>query len=269
MELFQRLRSRPKLDRLEDRDVPAVVAASATTMLVETPTINDKVIAYLDARLGRRVGGGECAHAATEALRAAGAAFIRPADAPNPGDYVWGSLVKVITAAGDSAPGVACKPGDVIQYRNATFNNGMWATHHTSIVAAVDPQGRPTAVYEQNFAGERVVRLHSFDATQLTGGWLRVYRGVPRVTVPGRTEFTLVNNVRGIRGGTMRVGGYNLGPFHLGPVNTVNSYQTRYVTATPVLVVRITVGLTTVNVVNGGAYELYLRGGRMSVRRIG
>jgi hypothetical protein len=267
MELIEGLRSRPKLDRLEDRAVPAVVAPA--TRLVETPTINEKVVAYLDARVGQRVGGGECAHAATEALRAAGAAFIRRADSPRPGDYVWGSLVKVITAAGDSAPGVACKPGDVIQYRNATFRNGMWATHHTSIVAAVDPQGRPTAVFEQNFNGVRVVRRDAIDVTGLTGGWLRVYRGVPRVTRAGRTEFTLVNNAAGVRGGTMRVGGYNLGAFTVGPVNTAGSYQTRYVTATPGLAVRITVGLTTVNVVNGGAYELFLRAGRMSIRRIG
>src|SRR5687768_10005145 len=95
MELFERLRSRPQIHRLEDRAVPAVVAPAAT-MLVQTPTINEKVAAYLDAHLGQRVGGGECAHAATEALRAAGARFIRPADAPKPGDYVWGSLVKVL-----------------------------------------------------------------------------------------------------------------------------------------------------------------------------
>src|SRR5262245_52498835 len=139
MEPFERLRFRPRLDRLEDRAVPAVVA-DAPQVRVETQTINDRVVAYLDARLGRRVGGGECAHAVTEALRAAGARFIRPADSPNPGDYVWGSLVKVITPGGDSAPGVACKPGDIIQYRNARFSNGMYATHHTAIVAAVDSQ---------------------------------------------------------------------------------------------------------------------------------
>ncbi|MGL4549971.1 MAG: hypothetical protein ACRC33_02185 [Gemmataceae bacterium] len=267
MQPLERLRLRPRLELLEDRAVPAVVAP-APRLAVQTTTINDRVVAYLEARMGQRVGGGECAHVTSEALRAAGAKFIRGADHPTPGDYVWGSLVKVVTAGGASASAARCRPGDIIQYRNTRFSNGMWASHHTSVVATVDALGRPTAVYEQNFNNQRVIVKNPIDFSLMTSGYVRIYRGVPRVPVAGRTEFTLVNNLPGSGAVGMRIGGYNLGNVILGPANRWDSYQTRYLTALPGLVPRLTVGLTSLTAVNGAACERFRLAGRPSIRRI-
>lgn len=265
-------RFRPALVPLESRLVPAVVATPALS--APAPTINQKIVSYLEAHLGQRVGGGECAHLASEALRVAGAKFIRGADFPAAGDYVWGALVKAINAASgtarDSAPTRACRPGDVLQYHNTTFRNGMWASHHTAIVAAVDSRGWPTAVYEQNFNGVRTVARHSVDFSQMSAGYVRVYRGTPRVAVAGRTEFTITNNTAVARSGVLQVAGWNLGAFTLGAANTWSAYQSRYITATPGYIPTITFGTTTLPIVNGAGYEVFLLpSGYPSIRRIG
>src|SRR4051794_18218795 len=83
-------------------------------------TLNSKVVKYLEGKIGTRIGGGECVHVATEALRAAGAEFITTdlgADNPVSGDYVWGTFVKEIAIKGgkwsDSSLSAKVLPGDV------------------------------------------------------------------------------------------------------------------------------------------------------------
>src|SRR4051812_31733060 len=108
------------------------------------------IATFCQGRLETRVGGGECAHLAMEALRVAGAEFQRSGspDAPDKGDYVWGKLVKVVLATGkgaqDKNPKVRCRVGDILQMRDARFAGGQFAAHHTAIVAAVDANGYPT-----------------------------------------------------------------------------------------------------------------------------
>src|SRR5262245_11674436 len=52
--------------------------------------LGDKMAEYLQEQVNarRRIGGGECAHLATEALRIAGAEFLRP-EPKGTMDYVW------------------------------------------------------------------------------------------------------------------------------------------------------------------------------------
>ena len=262
------LRSRPKLERLEAREVPAVVAPAPTT-------INDRMVAYLAARVGDRIGGGECAHVASEALRASGARFIRRPDIV-PGDYVWGNLVKVVSNNGtwrDSAPSIRVRPGDVLQYHNVRIRGAdgwtMWTSQHTSVVATVDALGRPTSVYEQNVNGSRILRVSKIDLTQLQAGRISIYRAEPRVAVPGRFEFSLVNNLNRNAGVVMRAGPYHLGTPVLGTANQWNSYQTRWMSLPPGWGMTLTVGTTTLPVVNGAAYEIFqLPNGTASIRRI-
>ena len=81
------------------------------------------------AHLGQRVGGGECAHLAVEALRASGGRF-GGMTAP-PLDYAWGTLLTRVTGypnrAVYSVPAARFQPGDVIQFTNAHFRDGTWA----------------------------------------------------------------------------------------------------------------------------------------------
>src|SRR4051794_31551859 len=113
---------RPALDALEARDVPATswlsstwagyaapvsqpvayVSAGATSPLAQTvtvQTVGDRMVSYLETHLGQRVGGGECAHLAVEALRASGGAFGWLNGTTL--DYAWGTkLTGVLGTAG-------------------------------------------------------------------------------------------------------------------------------------------------------------------------
>ncbi len=200
----------------------------------QAQTINQKVVSFLHANHGHQVGGGECAHAVTEALRASGAAFMSTdlgADFPAPGDYVWGTLVKVISVTNltwtDSNPGARIKNGDILQYRNATIvlGNGTWsATHHTAVAAGVNSRGMPTHVFEQNANSVRLVTKDPIDLTKLVAGWIRVYRPIARVDKPGRYEFSLVNNMTSQQSVAVKFGSQSLGSVSLGSTNTASSY---------------------------------------------
>ena len=230
-------------------------------------TLNSKVATFLAGKVGVRVGGGECAHAASEALRAAGAEFTNTdlgPDSPAAGDYVWGTLVKSISIVNgrwtDSKPTTKLLPGDIIQYRNAKFvYPTSSSTQHTSIVAAVNTAGSATFVYEQNFNRIRLVRRNSIDLTKLVSGYLRIYRPKARVNRTGQTKFSLVNNRTSNQTITLLVGTSNLGSFSLTSANTLASYQTRWVTLTGTtlpITLRLSNGAS-VSVVNAGGYEIY------------
>ena len=131
------------MNRFVLRGIIAFLAGLTFTLPAEANTVGDSMAFYLSGQVGKRVGGGECAHMATEALRVGGGEFIPNylgADSPSSGDYVWGTLVTVISYSNktlsDSAPTVAVQVGDVIQYRNATISGTLFA-HHTSVVKSV------------------------------------------------------------------------------------------------------------------------------------
>jgi len=86
------------------------------------------------------------------------------------------------------------QPGDVIQFGSAIFGDTMYPQRFTSVVAQVDGGGRPTAVYQQNFAGNRTVNQATIDTTMLTSGWLRIYRPFQRIDRFNEWKFTVVNN---------------------------------------------------------------------------
>src|SRR5579885_1716273 len=158
-----RVRPRPTvrlgLESLESREVPAffggfnfAVPSLAPALVApaapQAPSINDQILNFCKTHLHSKVGGGECAHLVSEALRVAGADFMTH-DPHGNGDYTWGTLINTYTH-GHAASAARCQPGDIIQFQNVKLANGWSAQHHTAIVAAVDSQGRPTKVYEQN-----------------------------------------------------------------------------------------------------------------------
>lgn len=165
-------------------------------------SIGAKMVTFLDKRIDHKLGGGECAHLASEALRVAGGEFIRSDIAPDfptspPGNYVWGTLVTVIEFKNgkivDSNLSSKVSPGDIIQYRNVKLSNGKSYPHHTSVVCSVNTKARPSKVYEQNISGVRKCMKNSIDLTKMTAGWVRIYR--PKARSGGSTvkKFTIVN----------------------------------------------------------------------------
>jgi hypothetical protein len=166
-------------------------------------SFNKKVVAFCQSHLKKKVGGGECAHLVIEALRTSGAEFAlsKIKDNPNPGDYVWGDLIKSISWNGsrvvDSNPRASCLPGDVIQYRDGLFSSRVRARHHTSIIAAVNSNGEPTLIYEQNARNVRSVMKNRVNFRLLTAGWVRIYRpSKPTIDPAQPVEFTLLNKTK-------------------------------------------------------------------------
>jgi len=151
--------------------------------------LGNKVVKFAWANLGRRVGRGQCAHLAVEALKAAGADGMRP-DFPRKGDYVWGELVVHIQAAAVGVMGTSklgdIHPGDIVQLRNVRFEGrrgcrGTYrsnADHHTVIIERVDVARGYLHILHQNVNGVKKVRRDAYRIADLKQGWLRVYRPV-------------------------------------------------------------------------------------------
>lgn len=223
-----------------------------------------KIVEFCVRNVGKPVGSGECAHLSSEALRYAGAEFMRNGmpDSPSPGDYVWGTLVKRMTrsASGaiiDSHPANKCRAGDIIQYRLAG------SSRHTAVVAAVNASGYPTMVYQQNFNGQRFVTRDATNLQQLLqerGGALSIYRAKAPVDTT-RTEFTLVNNAHA-GNVTYRLNGSTQS---IGAKNTAGGYSMWWTTAPTVT---ITISNQNYTISKRKAYEFYKSGTVIRLRAL-
>ncbi len=180
----------------------AVIIISSLGLPVEAQSIGDKLVTFLDGQVSSRVGGGGSSDMATEALRVAGGEFY-PGDLgldyPGDGDSVWGTLVTVIRVTDgvwlDVSPGNASQPGDILQFGgSAKINDVSYPTRFTAVTRTVNDRKRPSGVYQQNFGNVRSVKSASIDVTQLSQGWIRIYRPVPRVDTDNSWKFTVVNN---------------------------------------------------------------------------
>lgn len=163
-------------------------------------SIGDQVVSSLTNKLDQRVGGGESDHMASEALRIAGGEFVPGdlgADYPSSGDKVWGTLLTVISSTNDtwsdSNPENRCEPGDIIQFGSAQFDGSTYPQHFTGVIATVNSAGRPNSIFRQNFMGNRTVQQATFDSTELSSGWLRIYRPFARIDRFNEWKFTIVN----------------------------------------------------------------------------
>lgn len=246
---------------------PALLFVLASASVSQAKTLNQNIVTFLNGKVGTRVGSGAYA-LATEALRVAGAEFISSdlgADSPSAGDYVWGTLVKTVSVTSgvrtDSAPTAAVQPGDIIQYRNATFTystNSRTAAQHTSIVSMVNVSGQPTEVFQQNFNGVRSVTKAAIDLNKLTAGWVRIYRPKARVERTGEYKITIVNNVAGMQSATLNVGTSTISTFSLGTANTASSFSTRWLTTSSTTLPTIVLpNGSTISIVTAGGYEIY------------
>jgi hypothetical protein len=248
--------------------------------LCEAQVINSRVVSFLNARLARRVGGGECSDAVTEALRTAGGEFDRTdlgRDTPAVGDFVWGTLKKSISFTGgravDSHPTVKLVPGDIIQYRNARFNMGtviITTTQHTSVVSAVDSAGKVTFVLQQNFAGTRAVRKDAIDLMKITSGYVRIYTPKARGNVSRKFKFTIVNNTATEQVVRLRNGTTVVGQLRLKKTNTIGSMNVASVTTAGTINQPnfLTANNKTLPITNVGGYEVYLSGGAAALRKL-
>jgi hypothetical protein len=160
--------------------------AAARNTAAETPPNKAQVVEFCEQHLGQKVGNGECWTLAEDALHSAG---FKGSHGNNPGkgDYVWGKLVLDFesgTAGPTAAAGALADvtPGDVIQFRDATFKaHGRWESfgHHTAVVRSVDLKEQTISFLQQNFGG-KTVKEGKLKLPILKKGWIRVYDPVAK-----------------------------------------------------------------------------------------
>jgi hypothetical protein len=245
-----------------------------------TDSADNPVVAFCKSHLHQKVGGGECAHLANEALRVAGYDFAVH-DPGNNGDYTWGTLLTTITSGRDSSPSAACRPGDIIQFQNVVLSNGWSASQHTAVVAAVDSHGRPTQVYEQNVGvngkgkesgvHDRTDRLDplAINLSTVSSGTIHIYRPVPRSDSAGTVQFSVVNNTAQGQTVTVYFNGASQWTISLDSFNTAGSYQTASGWASGRGNWSIGINGRMVALTNAGGYEVFTAAnGQTSIRAI-
>ena len=128
----------------------------------------------------------------------------------------------------------ACLPGDVIQYGAGTkIGTATYTSRHTSVVQTVNTtKNRPTAVFQQNFGSVRTVKSATIDMTQLTAGWIRIYRPKARVDGTNVWKFTVVNNATTSQTYTVMVGTTTASTVSATATNTAGSFRVHKVTTT-------------------------------------
>lgn len=171
------------------------LVAQAADTVPEAGPINKRVVAYCKKYMGKRVGNGECADLAFQALIASGAESPDDfKDDPKPGDYVWGSLVygHRIEAGDHLEKGDrgGVRPGDIVQMRDVIIEHEevgddyvsketIDADHHTAVVSKVSEDGMTYEVIEQNSNEIPVVTAGQLHLEDMKRGYILVYRPIP------------------------------------------------------------------------------------------
>src|SRR5689334_8802983 len=113
---------------------PIGLDAKSGTAKGSTATIADRVLTYARRQHGDRVGDGQCYTFTDRALRQAEARSARDYGAITPdADYVWGTSVTL----------AELQPGDVIQFRNYSYERQIVIERSDETVTREDAQDRP------------------------------------------------------------------------------------------------------------------------------
>jgi hypothetical protein len=96
--------------------------------------LGNQVVSFARGRINQRVGRGECFDLVDQALRNAGAKSAADFGAVSPdADYVWGDPVTLSQV----------RPGDIIQFRNYSYDRTVETTTATETDTRTDSQVRP------------------------------------------------------------------------------------------------------------------------------
>jgi hypothetical protein len=141
---------------------------SQTTILCDSiPPLNLEVLAFVDAKMGKKVGNGECWTLAAEALEITNAKWDRK--------FKYGQLLD---------PETDCiYPGDIIQFKGVKFvskENGAKIIdemdHHTAIVYKVIGKGHYEIAHQNTQRTKKRVGVSSIDLKYQTKGKMKFYR---------------------------------------------------------------------------------------------
>ncbi|MFO0870244.1 MAG: hypothetical protein U0935_15050 [Pirellulales bacterium] len=180
------------LGRLADASRGGLVVETSSVLLATSVSI----YSYAKANMSRKVGDGECATLAAQALRNGGFKSRQLPDRPSSGDYVWGTRIATITPSNRSTNFTQVfAAGAILQMRNvelrgANPGGGTYyrtAGHHTGVVGlwGRDSKGRYMEVYEQNVgptgksdAAKKIVQVNRYYLDDLVKGTIWVHKPI-------------------------------------------------------------------------------------------
>lgn len=248
------------------------IALSMTSVgLAQTSSLGTSVVNYLQTKDGQRIGGGNSADLATEALRIAGAEFVADdlgADAPAAGDRVWGTLVAVIASSSDLQSTRNFLPGDILQLSNASLNEKTCPTKFTAVVAEIEDDGRLKTIFCQEYEGNRTVKKLCVDLSQFSSGWMRVYRPKTRVDRADEWKVTVVNNTTASQGYHVYMGIEVSAVVQSTAANTSGSYYVHRIPTDGTVPNLYTSGGRSYFLEHGKAYELYTSTNGVAIRQL-
>jgi len=125
--------------------------------------LQGKIVAWCKGQIGQQVGNGECWTLANEAFNKCGG------KRPGGNLRVWGRKLNY--------PREAPQPGDIVEYRSASFSNGnRTGPEHTAVVTGTTGNKGVLLICEQNWGGVKKVREVAFDPATLLSGEMMFYR---------------------------------------------------------------------------------------------
>jgi hypothetical protein len=171
-----------------------LIAHAADTDSKVSP-LNQRIVSFCKKSIGKKIGDGQCADLAYQALLLSGAESPDDfKDNPKPGDYVWGDFLYCHKVEGskhlEKGDRNAVKPGDIIQMRDVVIeheeDSGEYVTretidadHHTAVVSSVSADGLTYQVIEQNANEVPTVTAGALHLEDMKHGYILVYRAVP------------------------------------------------------------------------------------------
>jgi len=138
------------------------------------PPLNERVIQFVDANKGKKVGEGTCWDLAAEALEFAGAYFDR---STKQSIYIFGKAVNPRKGP--------VFPGDIIQFENVEIQykkgHGYYferMPHHTAIIYKVKGRGQYLIAHQNSSITGKKVGFSDLDLKNIVKGKYFIYRPV-------------------------------------------------------------------------------------------
>ena len=149
---------------------------SLSSLQSELPKLNDKIIEFVDKKMGKKVDRGECWDLAAGALAYSNAYFDR-------------SSIKTAIIYGKELNPLKDEilPGDLIQFKkvkmkwtvgNTTYQSALDMPDHTAIVYSVNEPGDYEIAHQNTGEWGRKVGVNNFRLDRVTGGNLKFYRPI-------------------------------------------------------------------------------------------
>ena len=168
----------------------AQATGGANKKAPQVPELNQKVVKFCIANLGKKVDNGECAQLVSLAFRDVGAKVWGELPAPKPpmqaDDYVWGRLL--------NPDKETIFPGDIIQFRDVeikiVYPNRSWRTwsypHHTAVVYQVVGKNKYVVLHQnvgdrtKTLEQKQVVQKEALDLSRKLEGTVWLYRPIEK-----------------------------------------------------------------------------------------